>query len=131
MIAARACKKPTAADRTVSMFTARRTSKIPSGRATAHPPASLRGEGDCGWCTSLLRLREMAAKKKPKRKPTTHSGPNIPDSQRHTKRVTVHVAPEVEKRWRTLAHQRGETLSGLATRAIELLDAEARKGRAR
>ncbi len=45
------------------------------------------------WYTSALGFDAMAAKK---RKATTRRGPNTPDSQRHTKRVTVHVAPEVE-----------------------------------
>ena len=64
---------------------------------------------------------------KTKRKPAMHSGPNIPDSQRHTKRVTVHVAPEVALRWRALASEEGATLSSVATRGIDLLDAQAKK----
>jgi hypothetical protein len=59
-----------------------------------------------------------------KRKPTTRSGPNIRDDQRHTRKVTVRVAPETEARWRALARDREETLSEVATRAIELLDAK-------
>jgi hypothetical protein len=72
----------------------------------------------------------MAAKKK-KRKPTTRSGPNIRDDQRHTRKITVRVAPETDERWRRLARQQGLTLSEVATKGIDLLGAQKTKGGSR
>jgi hypothetical protein len=75
--------------------------------------------------------KKAASKKAPSKKAPSkkakrtgsRSGPNIPDSQRNTRRVTVHVAPHTESRWRALARDNDETLSEVAMKAIDLLDA--------
>lgn len=65
----------------------------------------------------------MAAGKTTRRaKPAARSGPNIPDSQRHTRKVTVRVDPELEARWRAVASARGSTLGEVVEDGLDALE---------
>jgi len=78
----------------------------------------------------MLNSAAMAAKKA-RRRSTTRSGPNISNAQRHTSVVLLRLAPESATRLRTLARQLGTTLAETVGRAVDLLDAQERKGGAR
>ena len=89
------------------------TIAVVSVRRARFTPARVR------WLRTIFARQAMAARRTNLAK---RSGPNIPDA--HTRKVPLRVAPETDARCRALAREREETLSEVATRAIDLLDAQ-------